>query len=534
MKLYQVLGFAALFLVQPLAVQSIFVPWTTKNDSSDGFHIAKTHIDLSKEVSKPFGSKELQTLKNITKQVSMDERCLGKNDTPLSFAFHKNLPYAFFSMPNQTSFYIQGMFPSLLSDIINYCCPGGAKKVKFAKFLRSPLEAEDRFLSEKVNEYDFTFPIHAPAGSRSFRDHPFIPLVRVPSVVFLAYDGNERTSKTHAIASTILKAWPIMVFILLTATFSGIIIWFLDHRQNPQEFPQSFMKGVWEGFWWALVTMTTVGYGDRSPKSTLGRVFCILWIITGLIIISIFIAMVTASLAATTHPHFPIHGSLIGVVNGSEEYQLGVLMNAEMKIFPHVFDITKALLKSEIDGAFFDSFMITAHLNLIRDHPGLRVERTIEHPVMYGMVLAKNSSHMEACARRYAENYPRRVFQRIAHHLKPLKNPNDATSQEVKAAEGLFYEEGAFKMIVYCGVAILALLCIAGFLYEFLAKKYLHPRRSGNENNYQNVEMTKQSSQDEQNPGEGDLNELLQDYKTFHDSWVERCKRLHGKPLHGC
>ena len=54
-------------------------------------------------------------------------------------------------------------------------------------------------------------------------------------------------------------------------------------------------------------------YGDRSPKSTLGRVFCILWIITGLVIISIFIAMVTASLAATTHPHFPIHGSLVSV-----------------------------------------------------------------------------------------------------------------------------------------------------------------------------------------------------------------------------
>ena len=143
------------------------------------------------------------------------------------FLFHKNLPYAFFSPTGRTSLYIQGMFPSLLSDIIDYCCPGGAKKVKFAKLLRSPLEAEDRFLAEKVYEYDFTFPIHAPAGSRSFRDHPFIPLVRVPSVVFLAYDGNERTSKTHAIASTILKAWPIMVFILLTATFSGIIIWFL-------------------------------------------------------------------------------------------------------------------------------------------------------------------------------------------------------------------------------------------------------------------------------------------------------------------
>ena len=67
-------------------------------------------------------------------------------------------------------------------------------------------------------------------------------------------------------------------------------------------------------------------YGDRSPKSTLGRVFCILWIITGLIIISIFIAMVTASLSATTHPHFPIHGSLV-----SEELFTNISI--------HLFDI---------------------------------------------------------------------------------------------------------------------------------------------------------------------------------------------------
>ena len=90
-------------------------------------------------------------------------------------------------------------------------------------------------------------------------------------------------------------------------------------------------------------------------------------------------------------------------------------------VFSKVYDITEALLSSKIDGGFFDNFMITAHLNLIKDHPGLRVERTIEHPVTYGMVLAGNSSQMADCARRYAENYPRKVFQRIAHYLKPLK-----------------------------------------------------------------------------------------------------------------
>ena len=52
-------------------------------------------------------------------------------------------------------------------------------------------------------------------------------------------------------------------------------------------------------------------YGDRSPKSALGRVFCILWIITGVIIISIFTALVTASLSASTVQIFKIHGSKV-------------------------------------------------------------------------------------------------------------------------------------------------------------------------------------------------------------------------------
>ena len=100
---------------------------------------------------------------------------------------------------------------------------------------------------------------------------------------------------------------------------------------------------------------------------------------------------------------------------------LSICLSLNFIVFPKIYDITSALLKSEIDGAFVDSFIITAHLNLIRDHPGIRIERTIEHPVTYGMVLAGNSSRMESCARRYVENYPRKVFQKIAEHLKPLK-----------------------------------------------------------------------------------------------------------------
>ena len=32
-----------------------------------------------------------------------------------------------------------------------------------------------------------------------------------------------------------------------------------DTRKNKDEFPVSFIQGSWEGFWWAFVSMTTVG-----------------------------------------------------------------------------------------------------------------------------------------------------------------------------------------------------------------------------------------------------------------------------------
>jgi voltage-gated potassium channel len=52
-------------------------------------------------------------------------------------------------------------------------------------------------------------------------------------------------------------------------------------------------RSLWDGIWWAITTMTTVGYGDLSPQTTLGRVVGILVMMVGIG----FVAILTAALA---------------------------------------------------------------------------------------------------------------------------------------------------------------------------------------------------------------------------------------------
>jgi len=50
---------------------------------------------------------------------------------------------------------------------------------------------------------------------------------------------------------------------------------------------------TWDGVWWAMTTMTTVGYGDISPQTHLGRAIAVVVMLVGIG----FIAVLTAALA---------------------------------------------------------------------------------------------------------------------------------------------------------------------------------------------------------------------------------------------
>jgi voltage-gated potassium channel len=50
---------------------------------------------------------------------------------------------------------------------------------------------------------------------------------------------------------------------------------------------------TWDGVWWAVTTMTTVGYGDLYPHTTAGRLLAIVVMLVGIG----FIAILTGAVA---------------------------------------------------------------------------------------------------------------------------------------------------------------------------------------------------------------------------------------------
>ncbi|XP_068753167.1 uncharacterized protein [Montipora capricornis] len=505
---------------------AIFLPyWSKRNHSDTAFHIPFNALELEVPKRK---SQKMQYYTDLAKNFSLDYRC--EKGLAVSIAWHTYSPYTNIYQPKNKripGLTVDGMFSGILKAALSSCCHKDTK-VLFGKLLKSVRNAENHI---EDDTFDLTFPLYGyDSSASSFRDRAFIGVVTAPRVILLAHNEQQDKTRTHILISTIANAWPMLVFILVTASLSGIIIWFLDHTSNPGEFPPPFLRGSWEGFWWALVTMTTVGYGDRSPKSVLGRVFCILWIITGVIIVSIFTALVTASLSASTVQVFKIHGSKIGAVNGSEEFKLGVTMNADMKVFPHVMKLTQALLAHEIDGALVDNYVLTHSLNLIQEAP-IRVERYVDHQITYGVVLAKNSSKLEKCVRKFLRNHPQEVFEIIASNLVPLKNPTDDENQQLKAAEELFYQEEIFEVVMYVGLGVAVAFFLIGILWEFICRrpKLRNQRMQFAPTGTYSINDDEVKLHPCDNSSRDKLDDMIAEYQLFHDRWIEGLKKLRDK-----
>ena len=73
----------------------------------------------------------------------------------------------------------------------------------------------------------------------------------------------------------------------------GTLVWRLEHGRADTTF-----RSWGDGIWWALTTMTTVGYGDHVPGTTPGRIVAALIMIAGVAVLGAVAAVVALIFAS--------------------------------------------------------------------------------------------------------------------------------------------------------------------------------------------------------------------------------------------
>lgn len=94
---------------------------------------------------------------------------------------------------------------------------------------------------------------------------------------------------------TLLKVALCTIGALFVISF---LIWLVEKKPGTGHF-QEGIRGLGSALWFGAVTMSTVGYGDKTPSTLGGRLIAIFWMIFGVILVSVFTATLTSSMSAT-------------------------------------------------------------------------------------------------------------------------------------------------------------------------------------------------------------------------------------------
>jgi len=191
---------------------------------------------------------------------------------------------------------------------------------------------------------------------------------------------------------------PTFVELLLAAfvllVIAGHLIWLVERRRNP-EFPQSYLQGVEAGMWWAMVTLSTVGYGDKTAATKSGRAVSVLWMFLGIIIVAQVTAVVTTEatvgrLSSNIESIADLYDKKVATVAGTSSAKfVDRIQLAAIKV-PDVAEAEELLLNKKVDAVIFDS-PVLRYFETNRGAGRVEVVGPLYDPQAYGIVLPSGS-----------------------------------------------------------------------------------------------------------------------------------------------
>ncbi|XP_063690304.1 potassium voltage-gated channel subfamily C member 3-like isoform X2 [Bolinopsis microptera] len=130
----------------------------------------------------------------------------------------------------------------------------------FPDYIKSPLTWVDTFAVSP-----FYVELFFPDNSDQFAGLRVLRVARVMRVLKLI-----RRSKKLMTIATVMKNCVSELFLLIVIWTMGVIV-FAMLMYTFEENTNSKIESVFDAMWWAVVTMSTVGYGDITPLTVMGK-----------------------------------------------------------------------------------------------------------------------------------------------------------------------------------------------------------------------------------------------------------------------
>ena len=215
--------------------------------------------------------------------------------------------------------------------------------------------------------------------------------------------ASSRTQSLSSITNAFFnkRFWYIAGMLSVLLLIVGTIIYFVERPHNEEQFggDRSILKGIGSGFWWAGVTMTTIGYGDKAPVSFFGRAVALIWMLVAMAVTAVLTAsLVSAVMGGSGNGGINVPGDLrdmkIAAVEGTAAAQYLQEERIAFKKFSGLDRALSAVSKGDLDGVLHSVPVLRYTINNDPDL-SLQVQPVKIDPHYYAFALSSGSTLRE-------------------------------------------------------------------------------------------------------------------------------------------